>query len=73
MRTSSGGARTDELAVAINQRLNGSRIFGLGTTDLKGVERFAPARDYQGRVLTYMMTDFNRAGISQQPPTRRGL
>lgn len=68
-----GGVRTDHLAVAINRELNGSRLFGLGELDLRSVERFSPIDDYQGRVLTYTATDFNRPGVSYKPPKNRKL
>lgn len=71
LRLSEGGIRTDQLAVEINKELNGSRYFGLGELDLFSVGRFSPIKDYQGRVLTYSATDFNRAGCSRRPPTNR--
>lgn len=71
MRLNEGGVRTDLLAVEINRELNGSRLFGLGELDLYSVERFSPAPDYQGRVLTYTARDFNRAGTSRRPPANR--
>lgn len=73
MRLSKGGVRTDELSAAIDKKLNGSRMYGLGELDLKAVERFSPITDYQGRVLVYSATDFNRAGVSHKPPSKRGI
>lgn len=71
LRLDKGGIRTDQLAVEINKELNGSRYFGLGELDLYSVGRFAPITDFQGRVLTYVATDFNRVGISKKPPANR--
>ena len=71
LRLNEGGIRTDQLAVEINKELNGSRYFGLGELDLFSVGRFSPIESYQGRVLTYSATDFNRAGYSRRPPANR--
>ena len=65
-----GGVRTDALCVEINKLLDGSRFYGLGTIDLKRVDRFAPITDYHGRVMMYMARDFNRNG-SKLPPSNR--
>lgn len=72
MRLAKGGVRTDELSAAINKILNGNRQYGLGELNLRAVERFSPAKDYQGRVLVYSATDFNRPGVKHNPPVRRG-
>ncbi len=71
MRLKQGGIRIDQLAVEINNELNGSRYFGLGELDLYSVGRFSPITDYQGRFMTYTAMDFNRPGISQKPPANR--
>lgn len=71
LRLDKGGIRTDQLAVEINKELSGSRYFGLGELDLYSVGRFAPSTDYQGRVMTYTATDFNRVGVSKKPPANR--
>ena len=68
-----GGIRTDQLSVEINRELNGSRLFGLGTLELDSVGRFSPIQDYQGRVLTYVASDYNRPGVSYRPPKNRKL
>lgn len=70
-RLEEGGVRIDQLAVEINKELNGSRYFGLGELDLHSVQRFSPIADYQGRVLTYYATDFNRSAPSKRPPANR--
>lgn len=71
MRLDDGGVRVDALAVAINKILNGSRVYGLGELDLADVGRFSPIKDYQGRVLTYYTSDFNRPGTSKNRPRNR--
>lgn len=71
LRLNEGGIRTDQLAVEINEKLNGSRYFGLGELDLYSVGRFSPILDYQGRVLTYRAKDFNRLAPSKKPPANR--
>lgn len=71
MRLEEGGIRTDQLAVEINKELSGSRYFGLGELELYSVGRFAPITDFQGRVMAYSATDFNRPGISKKPPVNR--
>lgn len=71
MRMDEGGIRTDKLAAEIDKELNGSRYFGLGELGLHSVDRFSPIDDYQGRVLTYYATDFNRASGSKPAPTNR--
>ena len=70
LRLPEGGIRTDAIAAEIDKMLNGSRIYGLGEFNLRGVERFAPIVDYQGRVLTYTAKDFNRSE-SKVPPANR--
>ena len=71
IRLEEGGIRTDQLAVEINKELSGSRYFGLGELELYSVGRFAPITDFQGRVMAYAATDFNRPGISKKPPANR--
>jgi len=72
LRLPEGGARLDKLAAEINEELNGSRFFGLGTLELQMVERFVPVLDYQGRVLVYEAKDVNRYAPSKQPvPSNR--
>lgn len=71
MRLAEGGVRIDKLAVEINKELNGNRHFGLGELDLDSVGHFSPILDYQGRVLTYYASDFNRLAPSKRPPANR--
>lgn len=73
MRADDGRIIIDQLAVEINQILNGSRLYGLGELALKNVRRFTPIDDYQGRVLTFTTTDFNRQSGSKQRPANRKI
>lgn len=59
LRLPEGGVRTDMLAAEIARKLNGSRMYGLGTLDFYSSKRFAPIADYQGKVLTFHAVDFN--------------
>ena len=72
MRLPEGGVRVDKLCSEIAKELNGSRYYGLGELDLYAVKRFAPMTDYQGKVMTFMATDFNRLSPTGKPiPTNR--
>ena len=55
-----GGCLLDKLCLEVNEMLNGSRYYGLGTLDLRSLRRFAPITDYLGRLLIYEALDFNR-------------
>lgn len=55
-----GGVRVDKLCSEIANAINGSRYYGLGELDLYAVKRFAPITDYQGKVMTFQATDYNR-------------
>lgn len=55
-----GGVRTDNLCSEICKIVNGSKEYCLGELDLYSVKRFAPMTDYQGKVMTFNATDFNR-------------
>lgn len=67
-----GGVRLDRLASEIDKILNGSRNYGLGELALKGVTRFSPILDYQGRTLVYTAKEFNRQGFKETPVYRKG-
>lgn len=67
LRLPEGGVRTDKLAHEIAKKLNGSRFYGLGELDLRSVKRFAPMMDYQGKVLIFDATDFNRLSPTGKP------
>lgn len=72
LRLPEGGVRTDKLASEIAKTINGSRYYGLGELDLYSSKRFAPIVDYQGKVLTFQATDFNRLSpTGKQVPSNR--
>lgn len=72
LRLPEGGVRTDRLASEIAESINGSRNYGLGELDLYSVKRFAPITDYQGKVMMFQATDFNRLAPSNKPiPSNR--
>ena len=74
LRLPQGGVRTDRLASEIANAINGSRFYGLGELDLYSVKRFAPIMDYQGKVLTFQATEFNRQTPTGKPaPNNRRL
>lgn len=68
-----GGVRTDKLATEIVKTVNGSHYYGMGSIELYSVKRFAPAMDYQGKVLTFDATDWNhtRPNNRMWPSNRR--
>lgn len=71
LRAHGGGCTLDNLAVAVNNLLNGNRYYGLGELRLDSVRRFKPITDYQGRVLTYYARDFNRKSGKPDIPRNR--
>lgn len=72
IRLPEGGVRTDKLCSEIAKTINGSRFYGLGELDLYSVKRFAPITDYQGKVMMFQATDFNRFSTSGKPiPSNR--
>ncbi len=71
LRDKDGGCLLDNLAVSINDMLNGSRYYGLGELKLDSVRRFVPITDYLGRVLTYYAKDFNRRNVKPDVPGNR--
>ena len=60
LRLPEGGVRTDRLVSKIAGAINGSHHYGLGELDLYSVKRFAPMTDFQGKVMTFYATDFNK-------------
>lgn len=74
MRLPEGGVRIDRLCSEIAKTINGSRYYGLGELNLDSTRRFAPISDYQGKVLTFKTTEFNRMSPSGRsaPSNRRG-
>lgn len=67
LRLPEGGVRTDRLCAEIAETINGSRKYGLGELNLYSAKRFAPMTDYQGKVLTFQATDFNRLSPTGKP------
>ncbi len=54
------GTRVDVLCADIDRLVSGLGGLGIGAAALTAVERYAPAPDYYGRVLTYSIPAFNR-------------
>lgn len=74
MRLPTGRVTIDELCSLICDHVNGSRFYGLGETGVEYVKRFAPLEDYQGKVMMFSATDFNRVYSPNKPvPARRGI
>lgn len=72
LRLPEGGVRTDKLASEITKTINGSRYYGLGELEFYSAKRFAPADEYQGKVLTFNTTDINRLSPTGKPiPSNR--
>ena len=72
LRLPQGGVRTDFLCSEIAKAINGSRYYGLGELDLYSVRRFAPMTDFQGKVMTFYATDYNRQHTPVKPiPSNR--
>lgn len=66
------GVLTDKLCSEICEAIDGSRYYGLGELELYSVKRFAPMTDYQGKVLTFTMKEFNRIHDPNKPiPSNR--
>ena len=52
--------------------INGSRYYGLGELDFYSAKRYAPMTDFQGKVMTFTTTDFNRLHNPNKPiPSNR--
>ena len=66
VRLPEGGVRTDKIASRITELINGSRMYGLGELNLQSVRNFSPVQDYQGRIMTFYTTDWNRLAPSKQ-------
>lgn len=67
LRLPTGGVRTDKICSEVAKEINGSRFYGLGETNLSSVRRFAPMSDYQGKVMTFRTTEFNRLHKNNKP------
>lgn len=67
-----GGVRTDAICSEICKAINGSRQYGLGELNIHSVERFAPATDYNGKVMTFRMKEINKVhNPMKYTPTNR--
>jgi len=72
MRLPEGGVRVDAICHEIAKQIDGSRMYGLGELNIYSVRRFAPQMDYQGKVMSFSATDFNRQTPTGKPiPTNR--
>jgi hypothetical protein len=73
LRLPEGGVRTDKLVSKIAGAINGSRYYGLGELDFYSAKRYAPMTDFQGKVMTFTATDFNRLHNPNKPipPNRK--
>ena len=67
LRLPEGGVRTDEICCQIAKKINGSKFYGLGELELYSVKRFAPMTDFQGKVMTFHMKEFNRLHDPHKP------
>lgn len=74
MRLPEGGVRVDQLAHEIAKTVNGSHKYGMGSLELYSVKRFAPAMDYQGKVMVFDAKDWNHPNPNGKPwPVNRRL
>lgn len=72
IRLPEGGVRADEICAEICDTINGSRYYGLGELNLYSVKRYAPMTDYQGKLMTFRIREFNRQYDGKKPvPTNR--
>lgn len=72
LRLPEGGVRPDMLCSEICKAIDGSRMYGLGELNIYSAKRFSPMTDYQGKVLTFQATDFNRVYDPKRPtPSNR--
>lgn len=69
---SGGGVRTDAICNEICKTINGSRFYGLGELEFYSSKRFAPLREFNGKMMTFYATDINRVYDGKKPtPTNR--
>lgn len=72
LRLPEGGVRVDAIVHEIAKAIDGSRCYGLGELNIYSVKRFSPQIDYQGKVLSFSATDFNRLSPTGKPiPSNR--
>lgn len=67
LRLKQGGLLIDELCADICEILNGSRMYGMGEMDFASMRRFAPMTDFQGKCLTFNITEVNRYHTPLKP------
>ena len=67
LRLPEGGVRYDKLCSKICEAINGSRVYGLGRLKLYSAKHFSPMTDYQGKLMTFQMTEFNTPSDSKHP------
>lgn len=72
LRLPEGGVRPDKLCCKICEKLNGSRMYGLGELDFSSMRRFAPMTDYLGKCMVFNATETNRQYDGSRPvPSNR--
>ena len=72
LRLPEGGVRPDEICSRIDQKINGSRFYGLGELNLYSVRRFAPMTDYQGKYMSFRAKEWNRVyDPNRETPSNR--
>lgn len=59
MRLPEGGVRVDTICHEIAKAIEGSMYYGLGRLELYSVKRFAPMAEYNGKVMTFNLREFN--------------
>lgn len=71
LRLKQGGVRTDKIVSEIAKRINGSMMYGMGSLDLCSVKLFAPLTDFQGKVMMFQTTEWNRPAQIKNVPSNR--
>jgi len=67
MRLPGGGLRVDAISSEISKMINGSRNYGMGRLELDLVKRYSPIQHYQGRIMRFAATDWNRPIAGNDP------
>lgn len=67
LRLPEGGLRVDKLVSKIAEKVNGSKKYGLGETELYSVKRFAPLTGFNGKCMTFYTKDFSRVHNPNSP------
>lgn len=58
-RLPGGGVRQDAICARISELINGSMEYGMGELELYSVKRYAPAMDYNGKMMIFRAEDVN--------------